>query len=170
LFGLALGGETSGYKTRLRGVVLGPIRIEGPIAAVTTSSNAGDDPLALGVVGGEILRRFKVIVLASRKQVVLEPTPSLRQPFAFDANGVILKSPRPFDHVLVHAVLENSPGARAGLREGDEIVALDGHAVGANGLDAAWHALQVPYRRHQLKIRRGAATLSLPLLTKPILQ
>jgi len=170
LFGLAIGGETSGYKTRLRGVVLGPIRIERPIAAVTTSSNAGDDPLAFGVVGGEILRRFKVLVLAPRKQIILEPTTALRQPFAFDANGIILKSPRPFAHVLVHAVLENSPGARAGLREGDEIVALDGRAVGRNGLDAAWHALQAPDRRHQLKIRRGAGTLSLPLLTKPILQ
>ncbi len=170
LFGLALGGETSGYKTRLRGVVLGPIRIASPIAAVTTSSNAGDDPLAFGVVGGEILRRFKVIVLASRKQIILEPTPALRQPFAFDANGLILKSPRPFDHVLVHAVLENSPGARAGLREGDEIVALDGRTVGVNGLDATWHALQAPGRHHQLKIRRGAETLSLSVLTKPILR
>lgn len=170
LFGLALGGETSGYKTRLRGVVLGPIRIESPIAAVTTSSNAGDDPLAFGVVGGEILRRFKVIVLASRKQLILEPAPSLRQPFVFDANGLILKSPRPFDHVLVHAALENSPGARAGLRAGDEIVALDGHAVGVNGLDSVWHALQVPYRHHQLKIRRGLEVRSLPLLTKPILR
>src|ERR1700741_2086257 len=57
LFGLALGGETSGYRTRLHSVTFGQIQIENPIASVTTSSNAGNDPLSFGVVGGEILRR-----------------------------------------------------------------------------------------------------------------
>jgi predicted metalloprotease with PDZ domain len=135
---------------------------------VTIRSNASNDPVSFGVVGGEILRRFKVFVLASRNQIILEPTASLREPFRWDASGLILMSPRPFTSVLVYKVLEGSSGAKAGLRAGDELIELDGKTVGAQGLDNVWHALQAPNRRHLLKIRRGTEERSVSLVTKLI--
>lgn len=170
LFGLAIGGETSGYRTRFASVTFGSIRLHAPIASVTTSANASDDPVSVGVVGGEILRRFKVIVAASRNQIILEPAASLREKFNGDVNGIIFASPRPFASLVVYKVLEGSPGAEAGLRAGDELIELDGKPVATLGLDKVSHALQISDRRYRLKIRRDGTEISLSLVTRPILR
>ncbi len=167
LFGLAIGGETSGYRTRLAQVAFGTLRLARPIASVTTSANAGNDPVSAGVVGGEILRRFKLIVIASRNQIILEPNASLHDAFNWDVSGVILASPRPFTKIVVYKVLEGSAAATAGLQPGDELIEVDGKNAGGQGFDAVWHAFQMPGRRYALKIRRNGAELSLVLTTTP---
>ena len=170
LFGLAIGGETSGYRARLKNVVFGPHRIEGPIASVTTSKNAGDSDVTFGVVGGEILRRFKVIVWASRNQVIFEPTSSMREPSRADASGLILVSPRPFTQVIVYAVLEGAPGEQAGLRAGDELIDVDGQLPGAEGLEKISRLFAIPDKRYMLKIRRGEDQLTIQLTTRQLLK
>ncbi len=167
LFGTAIGGETSGYRTRFRAVAIGPYRIDRPIVSVTTSSNASNDPAGFGVVGGEVLRRFKVFVVASAKQIVLEPTPALSEACASDASGLVLISPRPFTSVLVHAVIAGSPGSEVGLRAGDELVAVDRELIAAQSLERVAGLFVIPNRTYVLKIRRSGSELSVPLTTRP---
>ena len=120
LFGLAIGGGTTGYRARLSQLTLGPFVINSPAVSVTTSANAGNDPQSLGVLGGGVLNRFRVIVDASRKQLILEPNAAFIGPIDhWDASGLVLVSPEPFSRVLVHGVLQGSPAERAGLAEGD---------------------------------------------------
>ena len=40
-----------------------------------------------GVIGGELLRRFKVIFDYAHKRMILEPNASLAEPFEYDMSG-----------------------------------------------------------------------------------
>lgn len=161
-----IGGETSGFRTRFRSVSIGPYRIQGPIASVTTSANAGNDPVSLGVVGGEILRRFKLFVLAERRQVILEPNAAIGEPDGSDASGLVLVSPRPFDRVFVYAVLAGSAAAEGGMRAGDELAAVDRSTAAMLRLEGVSRLLAVPGRTYQLKLRRDGAEFAVTIKTR----
>ncbi len=60
-------------------------------------------------------------------------------------------------------VVEGGPAAQAGLKSGDEIVAIDGARVGSlNDIIANLHGKDAPEVR-QLQLLRGGATLTLPV-------
>ena len=79
LFGLAIGGETTGYRTRLAAATLGPFQLSRPVTSATTSGDGGGADVA-GILGGEALNRFKVIVDYSRKQLLLILNRELSRP------------------------------------------------------------------------------------------
>ncbi len=60
------------------------------------------------------------------------------------------------DHFHVVSMIERSPAGRAGLREGDDIVAIGGQSIDELGADAAAGALSMASsRRSSLTFRRG---------------
>ena len=62
----------------------------------------------------------------------------------------------------VEQAIEGGPGARAGLRRGDEIVALDGRPL-VDAADFVRSVRAAPERALQLQVRRDGATITLPL-------
>jgi hypothetical protein len=117
LFGLAIGGETKGYRTRLAAAVLGPFRLARPVTSATTSGDAGSADVA-GVLGGEALNRFTVIVDYSRKQLFLIPNNKLNRPSEyFDFLGAqIVAAGEQFNQFQVKAVMPDSPASDAALQ------------------------------------------------------
>ncbi|MDT4952261.1 MAG: hypothetical protein QOJ02_399 [Acidobacteriota bacterium] len=80
-----------------------------------------------GIIGGEILRRFKVIFDYSRRQMILEPNRYISDPEEYDMSGMLLIAEgTDFKTFRVRRIIENSPAIAAGLREGDIIIAVDG--------------------------------------------
>src|SRR5207245_627633 len=80
-----------------------------------------------GVIGGELLRRFKVIFDYAHKQMILEPNASFADRFEYDMSGIRLRAEGDdFKTLRVRRVVENSPATEAGVREGDVISAVDG--------------------------------------------
>jgi C-terminal processing protease CtpA/Prc len=80
-----------------------------------------------GIIGAEILRRFKVIIDYSRQQMIVEPNLHLNDPYEYDMSGLVLTAAGPdFKAFKIFRVLDRSPAAECGLQEGDQIEALNG--------------------------------------------
>ena len=107
-----------------------------------------------GIVGNRILKRFNVIFDYQRSLIYLEPNGNMAKKYELNVSGFSLffKSGRPF----IKNVIERSPASRAGLRNGDEIISIDG--VVANKLDPA--VIRDYFRaegaRLKLVIKRGS--------------
>ena len=121
-----LGGETKTVDVRMGDFQLGRYVIPSLVVALSLdsegsqASDTNDGPL-----GNEILRRFRMVIDYSRRRLMLEPNSHLSDPIEAGMSGIDFDTDdcRPFK---VTNVLEGSPAAEAGIKAGDEIVALDG--------------------------------------------
>jgi C-terminal processing protease CtpA/Prc len=72
-----------------------------------------------GIVGSEILRRFKATFDYPETRLLLKPNAHFDEPFDFDLSGLYLAGD---ERIEVLHVVEGSPGAEAGIREGDRVL------------------------------------------------
>jgi len=117
------GGEYKRKFGRLRSVQLGRYIIENP--TVSLSENVEGEG---GIIGEEILRRFKVIFDFSHHRMILEPNSHFREPYEEDMSGISL-TPEEIDGTKffrIRQVVANTAGSEAGLQAGDLITAIDG--------------------------------------------
>ncbi len=128
--GVGFGGAFSSDIGRLRSMSLGPYEWDDPIVVV---SNATEGAFAseefAGNIGNRILERFRVTFDYQRREVLLEPGKRYADRDRLTRCGVLLT--RRQGVVTVASVLANSPADHAGLREGDQVLALDGRDIGA---------------------------------------
>ncbi len=107
------------------------------------------EPLALTVErGGE--------------RLALDVVPEEVKPYGFGDVGVI---PRQVPRVLL--VVAGEPAEAAGLREGDELIAVDGRPV-ANTGDLVRHLEEHPEEEVVLGVRRGGERLEVPVVPRAV--
>jgi hypothetical protein len=170
LFGLAIGGETKGYRARLASATLGPFRLSRPVISATTSGDAGSADVA-GVLGGEALNRFTVIVDYSRKQLLLLPNRELDRPSEyFDFLGVqIVAAGEQFSQFQIKAVMPDSPASEAGLQPGDEITAIDGQPAAKMSLGQILGKFSKPGEHRRLDLTRSGKPLTTTVTPRRLL-
>lgn len=100
-------------------------------AVPTTLSDKGNDhdPTQMANVGIGLLKQFHVDLDLGRDRIYLTPR-SDAPPFERDRSGTRLELVG--DKLKVVFISPQGPAAAAGLKEGDEIVAVDGHKVTAD--------------------------------------
>jgi aspartyl protease/PDZ domain-containing protein len=165
LFGIGVGGETKDLVGRVESVKLGGFTMQRPVTGFSQDAKgAGADPDTAGIIGGEILRRFKVILDYGRERMILEPNVQFDEPYEYDASGVYFVAGGPaLDEVRVHRVMEGSPAAEAGLREGDRLVKFGGKPVAEVGLEAVRKRLREPGAEVGLELERDGKPLAVEL-------
>jgi membrane-associated protease RseP (regulator of RpoE activity) len=170
LFGLAIGGETKGYRTRIAAASLGPFRLSRPVISATTSGDAGSADVA-GVLGGEALNRFTVIVDYSRKQLLLLPNRDLERPSEyFDFLGAqIVSAGEHFNQFQVKAVMPDSPASEAGLQLGDEITGIDGEPTAKLSLEQLFGKFGKPGEPRRLDLTRNSKPLTITVTPRRLL-
>jgi membrane-associated protease RseP (regulator of RpoE activity) len=170
LFGLAIGGETKGYRTRLAAATLGPFRLSRPVTSATTGGDAGSADVA-GVLGGEALNRFTVIVDYSRKQLHLIPGATVDRPSEyFDFLGAqIVAGGEQFNQFQIKAVMPDSPASEAGLQPGDEITAIDGQPAAKISLEQVLGKFSKPGERRRLDLTRSGKPVTLTVAPRRLL-
>jgi len=122
-----VGGSAQAFSGRLKSLRLGHFELENSVARFSRATR-GDDASATydGLIGGEILSRFKVVFDYSRRQMILEPNAQFSEPYEVDMSGLDLSAGgRGFSLVVVNEVAQGSPAAEAGIREGDILTAID---------------------------------------------
>jgi PDZ domain-containing protein/aspartyl protease len=126
-----LGGEVSQILSRAATIQLGGLTIHRPTVSLSQdTAGALASPGFDGVLGGELLRRFKVIFDPARRRLILEPNARFNEPYEHNMSGMGLRAEgEDFRVVKIYRVIEGSPAAEAGLREGDVITAIDGQSV-----------------------------------------
>jgi membrane-associated protease RseP (regulator of RpoE activity) len=160
-----VGGTIHSKLVKVPHLDLGPFHLPEVVAVVPeASSGVLSNPSVAGFIGAEILKRFTVIWDYTGKRMVLLPNRTFGEPFETDASGLHLVSPGPqYQMVEIDSALPGSPAAQAGLKPGDEILAID--EVSGLPLWKVREALRKAETSVVLSIRRKTATLrvNLPL-------
>lgn len=163
LRGECVGGSIPLPTGRVKGLLLGRFVIDSPLAVFAKSGEFAA-PGSAGNIGGMILSRFKVIVDYSRQRLIMEPNDHFYEQYESDMSGITLGSEGPRSTVIkVRRILEPSPAAEVGLREGDVIVAVNHRPAAELSLDTLDEMLRHDGREYQLTVRRGDALLEFKL-------
>ncbi len=112
------GGEYKNVSGRVRQVRLGPFTINNTILSVTQDEEGNHSGEEFdGIVGGEVFRRFKVIIDYSRKRVILEPNSALNEPYEVGMSGIGFGHDEEDCKVhKIESIERNSPAIEAGLK------------------------------------------------------
>lgn len=103
------------------------------VPTVLTESTNNSEPTQMANVGIGLLRQFRVDLDLGRDRIYLTPRGD-NPPFDRDRAGVRLDLVG--DRLKASFVSREGPAAAAGLKEGDEIAAVDGRQVTANYYEA----------------------------------
>ena len=150
---------------RIDAIQLGNLVIDHPLVALSTDTSGPFASAGIGVnLGGNVLRRFKVIVDYPQHRVILEPNSNFRDPFPADGSGLVLRAEGPrFRRILVHAIVQGSPGDKSGVKEGDVITAIDGQSTDTYALWQIQDLLKESGKTRNLTIQRQGKTISVTL-------
>lgn len=165
-FGFGLGDEFPERLGRVSTLRIGSLSLKDPITSFSTArsgatSTSGYD----GTIGGEVLRRFKVILDYPRQQMILEPSSDFSGPWAADASGLILRAGgADLQTILVLHVLKNTPAAAAGIKEGDVILTVDHQETLDLSLEGIRRLFTNP-GKHHLQVRRGQQAMEVDITT-----
>jgi predicted aspartyl protease len=168
--GSILTGRTNAQIGRLQGLQLGRIIMQNPVTTFVLGNSGEEDTSDYaGLIGAEILRRFKVTIDYSRKQVLLEPNKHFREAYEFDMSGLSLTSGVDFKTFKVRTLIENSPATEAGLLIGDIIATIDGKSTRQMTLEQIRQMFRQKGRRYSLSVERGKSVLALKIKTRRLI-
>lgn len=157
--------EAEERMVRARQLQVGRFIINDPVIRLSrATSGVQANPDQDGIMGGELLRRFTLILNYSRHQLILEPNANLMKPVEYNMSGADIVADGPaFQIFRVRAILANSPAAEAGLHEGDIITAIDGRPATEFTLDQIIIMLKQAGTTHTVTILRGGTILQVQL-------
>ncbi len=122
------GGTFTSHIGRMKKMEIGPYAWSSPLVILSgarTGGLASED--YAGNIGNDIFERFKCTLDYEHRMLYLEPGKRFAKPDRFTRAGVQLA--RFGDTVRAMQVLAGSAAAAAGIKEGDEVVALDGKPI-----------------------------------------
>ena len=168
--GALLPGKVPASITRVERVIIGGLAMSNVLTNIAPDAGAaGLEPGIHGLIGGELLRRFDVVVVDySRSRLLLgADARRLQTPMEFDMSGMSLAAQgEGYREYRVRAVVAGSPAAESGIAAGDLLVALDGRPASDWSLDGLRQLFREPERPHVLELRRGGSSLRVSLRTR----
>ena len=165
-FGFGLGGEFPERLGRVSALRIGSLSLKGPITSFSAArSGATSGSSYDGTIGGEVLRRFKVILDYAHQEMILEPGSDFSEPWATDTSGLLLRAGgADLKTISVLHVLTKTPAAAAGIKEGDVILSVDHQEALYLSLEGIRRLLTGP-GNHRLLVRRGQRALEVDVTT-----
>lgn len=161
-FSRGAGGETATRVGRVKSLQFGRFTLSNPTASFSLVQGRGVRSDSSGRIGGQVWRRFKVILDYSRKQMILEPNANFSQPYEADMSGISLTTEKPdFNVFTVYKLLPGSPAAEAGVREQDIILSVDGKPASELTLEQIREMFKQEGKEHLLRVKRGNETLQI---------
>ncbi len=106
-----------------------------------------------GIIGNRILKRFNIIFDYPRSLIYLEPNANMSKKYSVNVSGfsILFKKGKP----VVKNIIDRSPATRAGLKNGDYIIAIEGVVVEDLTTDEIRGYFSQEGTKLKLVIRRG---------------
>ena len=166
-----LAGKSSGRIGRVSSFQFGDIVIANPVA-IFSQDTEGDDAGEEfgGVIGSEVLRRFKLIIDYSRKRIIFEPSKQINEPYEFDMSGAsLVAGGEGFKTFKVRSLIENSPATDANLRVGDVIIAINGKPTAEMTIGQIRQMFKRVSQTYKLSVKRDKSLSQITLKTRRII-
>jgi membrane-associated protease RseP (regulator of RpoE activity) len=129
------------------------------------SARAGID----GMIGGELLARFRLVIDYAHQWIVFESENDIRRRFEYDMSGLILLAEGPdLKKYVVRYVLPNSPAADAALQVNDVISSVDGKSTSQLTISTIAVMFSKPGQTYHLVIKRGGNKIRTKLKPRPL--
>ena len=158
--GAGLGGKMRMQLTTLKNFSLGPFQFRQiPTYVFEDAYDVTSYPQLAGLIGNDLLRRFNLILNYDRSEIYILPNAAFDQPFDYSYSGVSIAL---IDgKIVVTDVMPESPAEKAGFREGDMVLAVNGDTK--QDLQVYQGLLRTIGPRVKVLVQRegGAAMLSL---------
>ena len=169
--GTGLAGELRGTIGRLAELRLGGWKIASPTTGLGSERTGFLARTDLdGVIGNAVFEGSRLIVEYARRRVIVEPRAGVEARCDYDMSGLRLMAQGPdLRRIMVDYVVPQSPAAAAGIRVGDELLAVDGHAVADAALTEVRATLRVNGALRRLVLKRDADTLRVMLRLRRLL-
>jgi hypothetical protein len=167
--GVGMGGESLATVYRVRELELGPLRFHDVVATAShDEQGVFADPNVAGIIGGELLRKFTLILDYPHQRVILEKSSQSDAPFGYDASGLfLLAEGTKLDRIKVLRVIAGSPADEAGLQKDDVIETIDGKPM--HNLESVRQLFRIEGQRYALRIRREGKSVSASVRTEDLL-
>jgi len=128
--GVGLNGDIEGKTGRIKQLKIGPYKLKNPICSFPDSASVYrvvTIDKRNGSVGVETLRRFTFYLDYINSQFIFKPNSHFNDPFTYDMSGIIIGKPYPkLPIFVINHVKKDSPADKAGIKEGDQILYLNG--------------------------------------------
>lgn len=168
-YGAGVGGETRQSVGRIPTLFFGKYTLSDVVAGFSRAQHgAMASHESDGLLGGDILRRFTVILDYDRLEMILEPNSDFGKPFEYDMSGMFLATTPDFNAIEVRQLVPESPAAKAGIRKGDIITHLDGEPVGKYTLYQVRKMFMQDGKTYTLTVDRESKPVDLKMTLKRI--
>ena len=159
------GGNVKLLVGRLPQLQLGPFTFSNPVVYFAQDRKGAFASTEFsGVIGGELLSRFRVIFDYAHKRLYLEPNSHLTDAFEYDMSGIRLEADgADLKTFRVKRVAENSPAFEAGVRQGDVILTIDGKSSSELSLSQISQMFKQEGKQYLLEVLSGDQTKQIKL-------
>lgn len=165
--GEGLGGKLDMELMLLREVRIGPYRFRRvPVFVFDDVHDVTSYPYMGGLIGNDIMRRFNSIINYRRGDIYLSPNSHFGEPFDYSYSGVELYLIDGM--IIIGDIAKGSPGEEAGLKEGDEVLAVNKSF--SQNLNQYKLALQTPNEKVKIIYRRNGVINEVEFKVRTILQ
>jgi len=163
--GEGIGGKFDMFVTVVKELKIGPFRFRNvPTYVFDDNYNVTSYPYLGGLIGNDIFRRFNVIFNYDKRDIHITPNSHFRDPFDYSYSGIELYYIG--DRIMIGDVAPGSPAEKAGIKEGDEVMAVNNNFT--LNFDQYKSALQSTNEKLRLIIRRNGELLQFDFKVKSI--
>ncbi len=164
--GEGLGGKIDMELMVMREVKVGPYKFKNvPTFIFDDENNVTSYPYMGGLIGNDILRRFNVILNYAKGDIFIIPNRHFNETFDYSYSGIELYLINGM--IIIGDVAKGSPGEAVGLKEGDEVIAINKNF--SQNLNQYKIALQVPGEKVKVVFRRDGKLMEVEFKVKSIL-
>lgn len=129
--GLGLTGAFEVYTGRIKSASFGDFTFTDlPVTMSTSKTGLKASNRVLGVIGNNVMKRFKVTFDYAKGKMYLEPNQFYKEAFKVNCSGLSYHHKLTANKGLeIIAVIPDSPVAQIGLKPGDELMSVNGKSV-----------------------------------------
>jgi hypothetical protein len=166
-----VGGQAANEVGRVASLRIGGLEVRNP-TAILFGDSAGvftERGPWVANIGGEVLRRFTLILDYKNKRMVFDPNDQLSSAFNADMFGAALIMDDSLATIHVETVFDGTPASEAGLQTGDAVIAVDGTRASLETLRDLRRRVRREGERVQLTVRRGGGEKTITVTTRRLI-
>lgn len=160
-----VGGKINMFVTVVKELKVGPFKFRNvPTYIFEDTYNVTSYPYLGGLIGNDIFRRFNVIFNYEKRDIHIIPNSHYYDPFDYSYSGIELYYID--EKIVIGDVATGSPAEKAGVREGDELIAINNNFN--QNFNLYKSALQSTNQQLRLIVRRNGQLFTFSFKAKSI--